>query len=192
MTPRNSALAAVLIAAVALSLLWPMIPMPPSLIDQVPTSAQGLSSRDLPLSETETRWLAGARGIKRVVRTPSGIWLLAVTDGSNNRQAVHDPAYCFRGEGWTISGRQTLPLSSGHASLLSLTKPDESFQALAWFSDGGPPFTSPLEYWAKATLRRLSCGLSGNEPLLFILRPLGPPPKNWTDLAPELVATLTP
>jgi len=192
MTARNSLLAAVLAAAVALSILWPMLPMPPSLLDQVPSSAPGIASRDVPLTETEIRWLGHARGIKRIVRSPSGLWLLAVTDGSLNRQAVHDPAYCFRGEGWTVTGRETLALPDGRAVLLTLEKAGQFSQALAWFSDGGAPFASTVEYWARTTLRRLTLGLSGNEPLLFILRPLGAVPSDWAAIAPGLIGELTP
>jgi hypothetical protein len=42
-----------------------------------------------------------------------------------------------------------------------------------WFSDGSRRFPSMLEYWARTTLRRLTLGLTGEEPVAVMILPIG-------------------
>jgi hypothetical protein len=194
MTRRGIILAALLAVAVLLSVVWPLLPMrgDAGLLTKIPAENHWLKSRDVALSEQEIRWLGGAEGIKRLFSVGGRVWLLAVTDGSRNRQAVHDPTYCFIGEGWKILRQSRIPLAGGSAVLVSMSRHNESSEALLWFFDGGAPFASLPEYWAKSTLRRITLGLSGPEPLLFILRPVGPPPTDWTAAAASVVPLVLP
>ena len=104
MNQRNLLLALLLVSTVALSMLWPRLPMAgdPAPLDRIPREGIGLKSRDVEISPIEKKWLGGAAGLKRIFSFRDRLWLLAVTDGTNNRQAVHDPTYCFLGEGWKI------------------------------------------------------------------------------------------
>lgn len=189
----------ILLLAVAGGLLWPRLPVlgDTHSIDLIPLSGRGFMSREIPLAPFEIKQLGAARGIKRMVQSGEGAWVLAVTDGSLNRQAVHDPAYCFVGAGWKLLGRKSVPFVGGSASLLHLEKDGRSMDALVWFAAPGIlPFDSMPEYWLRSTLRRISRGLSGPEPLLFILRPSGEsaaqPPEKWLASAAGLAAALQP
>ncbi len=194
MTRRGLILASLLAAAVLLSIVWPHLPMRGDAdpLSKIPSGGHWLKSHDVALSAPEIRWLGGAKGIKRLFSVGGRIWILAVTDGSGNRQAVHDPTYCFIGEGWKILSQSRIPLAGGSAVLVSMSRRDESSSAIFWFFDGGAPFASLPEYWTKSTLRRITLGLSGPEPLLFILRPVGSPPENWTAAAAAAVPLILP
>jgi len=191
---RNLPFALLLLAAVALSMIWPRLPMSgdPNPLASIPSEGFDLKSRDVELSELEKKWLGGASGLKRIFSHGSRLWLLAVTDGTKNRQSVHDPTYCFLGEGWKIIARSEVPLAGGSATLVTMSRNAESSQALYWFFDGDAPFASVPEFWIKSTVRRLTRGLSGPEPLLFILRPLGPPSDQWIASASEAAPLFLP
>ena len=92
---------------------------------------------------------------------------------------VHDPYYCFEGSGWSINNINRYPIPGGDANLLNITKDGVATQAIFWFSDGTSRYTSPLRYWMEATLRRLSLGYSGQEPVLIMIRPLDDKNINW-------------
>lgn len=175
MRGRNWALVALLAAVVVASLIWDRLPMSDrgSMMEQIPTEGWKMRSREVPLTDLETKWLDGATGMKRVYEIDGALWLLAVTDGTQNRQVVHDPTYCFRGDGWRIDRRTRVPLEQGEAEQLVMSRDGETMKALYWFTDGGAPFASMIEYWGKATWGRLTRGTSGPEPLLFVLRPVG-------------------
>ena len=191
---RNIALGTLLAAAVAASMVWPHLPMhgDPRPLDRIPRSGIGLKSRDADLTDLEKKWLGDAEGLKRIFSFRGQLWLLAVTDGTNNRQAVHDPMYCFLGEGWVVTGKRPVPLAGGTAMCASMTRNGETAQVLYWFCDDGAPFCSLPEFWAKSTLRRITRGWSGSEPLLFILRPLETPPGDWLDAASQFAPLVLP
>jgi len=194
MNSRNLPFALLLVAAIALSMIWPRLPMSgdPDPLARIPREGYDLKSKDVDLSALELKWLGGASGLKRIFSHSNRLWLLAVTDGTKNRQAVHDPTYCFLGEGWKITEKSQIPLAGGSATLITMSRNGESSQALYWFYDGDTPFASVPEFWIKSTVRRISRGLSGPEPLLFILRPVGTPLENWTSAASEAATLLLP
>ena len=194
MNQRNLLLALLLAFTVALSMLWPKLPMAgdPAPLARIPREGIGLKSRDVEISPIEKKWLGGASGLKRIFSFQDRLWLLAVTDGTNNRQAVHDPTYCFLGEGWKITGKSPTPLAGGSAMSVTMTRNGETARTLYWFFDGAAPFSSVVEFWLKSTLRRITRGLSGPEPLLFILRPVGTPPEDWQAAANEVAPLLLP
>ena len=51
-------------------------------------------------------------------------------DGSQERHAIHDPLYGFRGAGWEVSQSPLLSVPSGNARHLSLSKGTVSAEAL--------------------------------------------------------------
>ena len=194
MNQRNLLLALLLVSTVALSMLWPRLPMAgdPAPLDRIPREGIGLKSRDVEISPIEKKWLGGAAGLKRIFSFRDRLWLLAVTDGTNNRQAVHDPTYCFLGEGWKITAKSRMPLAGGSALSVTMTRNGETARTLYWFYDGAAPFSSVVEFWLRSTLRRITRGLSGPEPLLFILRPAGTPPEDWQAAANEVAPLFLP
>ena len=194
MNQRNLLLALLLVSTVALSMLWPRLPMAgdPAPLDRIPREGIGLKSRDVEISPIEKKWLGGAAGLKRIFSFRDRLWLLAVTDGTNNRQAVHDPTYCVLGEGWKIIAKSRMPLAGGSALSVTMTRNGETARTLYWFYDGAAPFSSVVEFWLRSTLRRITRGLSGPEPLLFILRPAGTPPEDWQAAANEVAPLFLP
>lgn len=194
MTLRNLLLIVILGLAIAVSMFWANLPMlgDSHTLDSIPRDGWAIKSKDVELSPLEKKWLGAAAGMKRLYFTDGRVWLLAVLDGTNNRQAVHDPTYCFIGEGWKIIRQTPVPLAGGSAMLVSMTRNAETEEALYWFFDGTTPFSFLPKYWAKSTLRRITRGISGQEPLLFILRTIGPAPENWITSASEVVPLFLP
>lgn len=141
----------------------------------IPAQGEHFTSRETPLNEQEKALLGEASAVKRLI-FPDGQapFLFSVIDGSRNRHAVHDPKYCFVGAGWQITDSQILETERGDLMQLQLERDGEQRQALFWFSDGQEWFVSPITFWFQATLRRLSFGTIGEEPLLYIVQTLGP------------------
>lgn len=191
---RNIALGILLAAAIALSMVWPNLPISgdPRPLDRIPRGGIGLKSRDAELTDLEKKWLGGAEGLKRIFSFHGQLWLLAVTDGTNNRQTVHDPMYCFLGEGWQVVSKKPVPLAGGTAMCATMTRDGQTSQVLYWFYDGGAPFSSVPRFWVKSTLRRITRGRSGAEPLLFILRPVEPVPADWLEAASRFAPLVLP
>jgi hypothetical protein len=104
-----------------------------------------------------------------------------VVDGTRNRRAVHDPGFCFRGAGWKIESEQPFALPHGEGRLVRLSRASETAEAVYWYSDGLSAHADPRRYWLEATLRRLSLGRSGPEPVLVMLVPAGPSPAGWQE-----------
>ena len=111
------------LAVVALlSGLWSWRPMDKSAgrLAILPLEGFGFSSRDLPLNQTEIQTYRQAEAIKRLYQTKGQRFILTAVDGSRNRHAVHDPLYCFRGDGWQVLRQQLVTVPGGHAKLLTL------------------------------------------------------------------------
>lgn len=151
----------------------------PSRLDHLPISGSGYAGRDLPLSKGEQSVFGDARVVKRLYRFGRFPFLLTAIDGSGYRHAVHDPTYCFRGMGWDINHRTPIPMEGGQATLLTLTRGHEKRRALYWFTNGATRHGSVTRYWFQTTLRRLTFGLAGPEPLFVILQPAGDATPSW-------------
>lgn len=160
-------------ASAIIALFWPMLPMADDDDRLATISMDGpdFQSRPLPLSDADKSFLAGAKAIQRIVQTRHGsLIILSVIDGSGNRHAVHDPAYCLAGGGWSIRAQEEVALSSGAANRILMEKDGETMEAMWFFDDGQTQFASPIEYWWRASLRRVTRGQSGSEPVLVMLR----------------------
>ena len=160
----------------------------PSHLRDLPTDGLLFRSAPIALLPEETTHLADVLVQKRRYAMPAGTVDLLAIDGEANRHAVHDPTFCHRGAGWEVASRQTLPLPYGQATAIRYRRGDESTQCLFWFTTGAEQSPSAWWYWAKATMRRLSAGQSGPEPVLVVLQPVGEADVDWSRLLRECPA----
>lgn len=160
--------------AIVLGALWQLFPLTDAdiRIRQLPLLGPNISGQDIPLSSEEEELFKRVNIVKRVYKVGKDSYFIYILDGTNNRHAVHDPTYCFTGSGFQVVSDSPITLSKGSGSLYVLKKGTAEKQALIWFSDGKEQFASPLLYWWKATLRRLTMGYSGEEPVLIVVQPL--------------------
>jgi hypothetical protein len=181
-----------LVLALLLSLVWQFVPLrdASARLDAIPLSGFGFAGRDLPLAEVEASIYKPARVLKRIYAVGRQQVIVIAIDGSRNRHAIHDPTFCFRGAGWTIGGYRDIPVPGGAARLLSLSKEGRTIEAMYWMSDSRNRYTSAMHYWWQTTMRRLTLGNSGEEPILFVLQPANADSLDWEKLLeqfPQLV-----
>lgn len=171
--PARKRLATALVLAVVVSVIWDRIPLgdASARTARLPKQGLGFASRDLPLSEVERGIFGDARVTKRLYRVRHDGLVITIIDGSRNRHAVHDPTYCFRGAGWSIEARSSLPIPGGEAAWMRLRRGQETREAVFWITDGRTRHASTARGWAQTVLRRLTLGASGPEPVLVILQP---------------------
>jgi hypothetical protein len=173
--------AAVVAGIIVAAQLWPL---PDAAARIARLSPAGVWHRSVPveLAPWEREFFRRAAVVKRMVAVQQERVVLTVIDGSHNRQAVHDPEFCFRGAGWTVEATTEVPIGSGRARLLRLRKGATTAEALFWFSDGEVSFSAPWRYWIAATWRRLTFGQSGADPVLVLLTSLDDRPPRWQSL----------
>lgn len=135
-------------------------------------SGPGFAAREIPLTEFESDMLGEAAGYKWLYSWKGLRYAITILDGTRNRQAVHDPRYCFRGAGWRIDEDSEIPFSGGTARFLELSNESGKSEALFFYTNGEVVFDAPLEYWLRATARRWLRGYGGEESLLVMLQPL--------------------
>lgn len=172
---------AALVLSVFLSLAWEFYPLPDASgrLDLLTGSTVGFTGVDVPLTATEEEVFAGARLVKRMYRRGDVCFLLTVIDGTKDRHSVHDPVYCFRGAGWREVGETEIPMAGGRGKWLRLRKKDQEREVIYWFSDGTNRHASPVRYWCQTTLRRLTLGSLGEEPVLVVVQPCGERGVDW-------------
>lgn len=189
---RRTALWVAIALAVACGTLWAVYPLRGAngRLDAVPRSGPGFSSADVTLNPAELQVLGRVDLIHRKYQLGQHAFYATLIDGTKDRHAVHDPRYCFQGAGWTVLAEEQLPLPGGAARLVRAKHADREVQALFWFSDGARRYTSVLQYWWQTTLRRMSLGRLGGEPVLVVLQSFGPDQPDWRTLAPEVLHKL--
>ena len=173
---RHTGLWLLLIACVVLGVLWRAFP-PSSAYERLqclPQATPAGQGRDVPLTESERRWLGSAMAIKRIYRMNGREYLVTAIDGTANRHAVHDPSYC-----WTVTESADLPICGGHARSLRAVENGSDKEVLYWFSDGTTRHTSPLRCLVQTSLRRVTFGWSGQEPVLVLIEPVHAGQVNW-------------
>ena len=173
--------------------LWQMYPLPDAArrLEDLPRRGVLFASEDLPVSETEAKIYAGATVLKRLAQVRGQRVVLTIIDGTGNRHAVHDPLFCFRGAGWDVEGESAMAVEWGEARRVQLARRGERADAVYWFTDGDRAFGSPMEYWGRTTLRRITLGASGDEPVLVVITPATDAGVDWAALLaawPELGA----
>lgn len=179
-----------LAAALALSLAWEWVPLgdASARLDRLPLVGLGFAGREVPLSAVEAGVYRDARVVKRIYQAGSQRTVAIILDGSRNRHAIHDPAYCFHGAGWTTQAERSVAIPGGEAKLATLVKNGQVAEAVYWFSDGRRRHASAPRYWWQTTLRRVTLGRSGAEPVLVVLQPVTGETVRWDDLFRQLPA----
>ncbi len=182
MTPlADKLLWTALIMALALGILFDASSLPEDMsrVNHIPAQGLGFTSVDIPLSSSELSLYSKAEVVKRYYQLGKDRFMLIAIDGAKNRHAVHDPIYCFQGAGWQIAEKIAVPVESGEALLLLLEKNGSYREVAYWFTDGKNRHTSVVRYWIQATLRRITMGRSGKEPILIMLQSVDEHPANF-------------
>lgn len=143
-------------------------------IARLPESGTGFFSQLVPLTDFEKDMLGEAQGYKSIYSWKGLYYVITILDGTRNRQAVHDPRYCFIGAGWSIEQDEEFYFSGGEARRLELRRGEETSEAMFFYSTGDEIFSQPLEYWVRATVRRWLRAYGGDEPVLVMVQPLEP------------------
>ncbi len=174
-----------LAAAVVIGILWQFYPLENAKkrAEELPLHGAAFTGEDIPLNDFEKDFFGEAAVVKRLYRVGKNNYFITVIDGTTNRHVVHDPYYCFTGSGWTIDHETVLNLEGGQITQLEISKGDERSHVIFWFSDSGHPYNSPWRYWWEATLRRLTLGKSGPEPVLTFVMLLDNQKPNWQQFA---------
>jgi hypothetical protein len=149
-----------------------------SRVRTIPAQGLGFSGTDLPMNQRELSLYNKAEVVKRYYRVGKNRFMLIAIDGSKNRHAVHDPLYCFRGAGWSVVKKEPFPVEGGTVILLKLRKGAARQQVAYWFSDGRNRHGSVMRYWFQATLKRITMGYSGKEPILVMIQSVNDEPIN--------------
>jgi hypothetical protein len=178
--------------ALGLAGLWQFFPLADaaSRLEALPLNGLFFNARPMSLNPAEHEIYGRALVLKRLVRMRGQAFTLTVIDGTRNRHAVHDPLYCFRGAGWEVLMATDVNLPHGTARAVSLRQTGKSGEAVYWFSNGRQAFTSATRYWTDTTLRRLTLGRSGEEPVLVILTSVDDRLPDWGGILaiwPELM-----
>jgi len=179
---KRKLLWAVLVILVILTFIWPMIPLPNAerRLKNLPTQGNCFRAKTLDLDQADVDFLGKATAIQQLVAVRGGgTMIMTVIDGTNDRHAVHDPSYCFSGAGWKITQKKTVFTSKGEAVLAIMAKGDQTAQAMWFFDDGKRQFASPLDFWLRTSSRRITIGLSGDEPILVMFRSLPGASIDW-------------
>lgn len=189
---RRALLWAGISIAVVCGALWSFYPLPDARqrLDVVPRTGAGITSRDIALTPTELLVLGRVDLLHRLYEVGGRSFYATVIDGTKDRHAVHDPRYCFQGAGWRLAAERKIALPGGEANWVHAVNGDRQVQALFWFSDGTTRYTSMARYWRQTTLRRMTLGRSGSEPVLVVLQSFGDAQPDWNAFAPEVIAAL--
>ena len=169
---------------VLVSLLWDRFSAQgaPDRWSALPTKGLGFSSRDLPLDATEAQIFGPAHTVKRLYQAGPQRFILTAVEGSRNRHAIHDPLYCFRGNGWQVTAERSVAVPGGQARVLRLTRSGQRTEAVFWFTDGRERQDSAGRAWWLSLRRRLTFGRSGGQPALILLQPANDQAPNWNSV----------
>lgn len=167
--------------AIVVGSIWQYYPLPGAedRLVSVPIRGPGFMSRSMPILPEEQQMLGQAVAFRRRYCFINANFAVSVVDATLNRHAAHDPTYCIRGAGWQIVDDQRIPIHGGEARKMSIRRHHQETEILFWFSDGETRHASFLTYWAQTTLRRLTLGYSGPEPVMIIIQRHGGTPAHW-------------
>ena len=169
---------------VLLSLLRNFVPAgePVRRLSLLPKDGLGFVSHDLPLNQTEVQVYRQVETVKRLYHARGQRFILTVVDGSGDRHAVHDPLYCFRGDGWQVVRQQTVAVPGGRARLLTLERSGRRTEVVFWFTDGRERYASAWRAWWLSVMHRLTFGKSYGEPVLVLLQPASDETPSWSSV----------
>ncbi|MEW6305198.1 MAG: exosortase-associated EpsI family protein [Verrucomicrobiota bacterium] len=177
--------------AILLGAVWDSYPLSDAedRLRTVPIKGDGFAGEDVGLTPEEEIVLRHVKFIHRRYVFDGHEIYVTLIDGTENRHAVHDPGYCFRGAGWEMDGQKRLPVAAGQAAWFRAHREDERLEAMYWFSDGAQRYCSFPAHWWRTTARRVTLGRSGPEPVLVVLQCYEEPP-DWEKLAARMIAEL--
>ena len=169
---------------ILLGVIWQFVPLSNAeqRLTGLPLVGTQYGGKNIPLTEFESNFFYHVNILKRLYDVQGNYLFIIALDGTDNRHIVHDPYYCFRGSGWDILGEKSIPIPLGTASLVKIRKGTEEKEAMFWFGNGSANYASPLKYWLETTLRRLTLGLSGPEPVLVLVQPVNHDSVDWEEL----------
>jgi hypothetical protein len=184
-------LAGALLLAVGLGLLWEYFELPNAKprLARLPLVGARFIGREIGMTDWEKDFFQDVHVMKRFYRVGGQTFFVTILDGTRDRHAVHDPFYCFRGEGWTLNDRVTLAVPGGEAHIMRMEKNGENFETMYWFTNGDVRHASMLKYLWQTTLRRLTLGQSGSEPVRVMIQPIDASTLDWAAIVddfPEL------
>ncbi len=175
---------------VAMGCLWQFFPLKDASdrMSRFPLSGLGFQSQDFEVTEVEKSVFKGNNLMKRYVVMGGQHFFLSVVDGSKYRNAVHDPTICFLGDGYTVDRREPINVPGGTGELIHMVKEDGTTRTVfLCFSDGTQRYASVVHYWFDTTMRRLTLGKWGEEPIRIIIQPIGDKSLNWHRLLFEFI-----
>ncbi|HUR60233.1 MAG TPA: exosortase-associated EpsI family protein [Opitutaceae bacterium] len=189
---RRFLLGTAIAVAAAWGAAWAAFPLASAKDRLQAVAARGpdFTSRDLGLNAAELTILGRVDLVHRVYALMNYEIYATIIDGTKDRHAVHDPRYCFQGAGWRILEERPLPIALGHANLIRAAQGTRRVDLLFWFSDGRTAHTSMTRYWWQTTLRRLTFGRSGPEPVLIVLQSHGAQQPEWPTFAAQVIERL--
>lgn len=166
---------------VVCGVLWEAVPLQDAYgrLARIPRVGPDFRGVDIPLDSLERSVFARCNVVKRVYNMEEQAFMLYVIDGTRDRNAIHDPTLCFTGSGWEFTKREPIEVPGGTAELLTAEKGDRTMQVVLWFSEGDKRYYSVVEFWRNATLRRLSLGKTGGEPVRVMLYPADNEKVDW-------------
>lgn len=154
----------------------------PSRLGHIPLKGLGFNGKDLPLTPAENSVYNRASVLKRIYQAGPSQFVLIAIDGSNDRHAIHDPLYCFRGAGWSVTGENSTPLPGGYGMRVRLARGKETAEALYWITDGEHRHASAMKAWWGSVTQRLTPSRPARAPVLMVLQPVIGTSVNWEDL----------
>lgn len=166
---------------VVASLVWQFVPLQGAeyRLMLLPTRGIGFTSQGAALSAPEVKSLGAAIAVRRMYHFDDQRLIATLVDATQNRHAVHDPLYCFTGSGWKVSNDRPIPVPAGTARHIAFERRGKRAELIFWFSDGKTRHASMSQYWWQTTLRRLTLGRCGDEPVLVLLQSYDADPIDW-------------
>ena len=176
-----------LIAALVTVIVWDSFDLESATVRLESLSHQGIGykSQAVELLDSEKEIFGQLDFNRRFYHTNNGSFIVTLIDGTKDRHAVHDPMYCFTGAGWEHSEIKN-KASYKH---IRLTKNKSSIEVIYYFSNSNEIYSTKQRYLFDCSLRRLSLGWSGKEPILVVIQSIENQSLNWHDIIkvlPEL------
>ncbi|MCB1119394.1 MAG: hypothetical protein KDK65_05485 [Chlamydiia bacterium] len=153
--------------------------------EQIPLKQAPLHYHDgveVPLTAYEKKIFKQIALKKRKIEHAGNTYLVTILDGTNNRSAIHDPLTCMWGMGWQPIEQKRIPTPKGTLAWAKLGSENRTKEMIFWYTDTDSHFHSRWQYLFKTSLRRLTRGYSGTEPLLITIQPISCstcPPELW-------------
>ncbi len=162
----------ILVVAVALTILLEAFPVGsrPNPGMSLPMKAPLIYGENVELNSREMLIFGEGEVVKRLYHVAGNPIMVNVVDGKQNRHAVHDPIFCFRGAGWSIISESVMLSGKGEIRIMALSKNDEMTRVAYWFSNGERHYISPIEFWMRSFLHRATFGYWGDESVLVVIQ----------------------